>query len=48
LSIAVSRGSELTYVDAYGYADITRAVAASPSTRYLWFSMTKLVTATAA
>jgi CubicO group peptidase (beta-lactamase class C family) len=47
LSIVVTRGGGPMYVDAVGHADIGAPVAAAPTTRYLWFSMTKVVTATA-
>jgi len=48
LSIAVTSGSEPAYVDAFGHADLANFGAAAATTRYLWFSMTKLATATAA
>jgi CubicO group peptidase (beta-lactamase class C family) len=48
LCIAVTRGSGPVYLDAFGAADLATSVPATTSTRYLWFSMTKLVTATAA
>jgi CubicO group peptidase (beta-lactamase class C family) len=48
LSIAVTRGNERAYVDAFGHADLADFEDAAPTTRYLWFSMTKLATATAA
>lgn len=43
VSIAVPRGSCLVYADAFGDADLTTPVAAVTTTRYLWLSMTKLV-----
>jgi CubicO group peptidase (beta-lactamase class C family) len=48
LSIAVTRGSGLAYVDAFGLVNLSTLAAASATTRYLWFYMTKVVTATAA
>src|SRR3954454_10489192 len=48
LSLAVTRGGGLVYLDAFGQADVATPVAATTATRYLWFSMTKVVTATAA
>src|SRR5690349_5625705 len=42
LCIAVTRGSGPVYLDAFGAADLATSVPATTSTRYLWFSMTKL------
>jgi CubicO group peptidase (beta-lactamase class C family) len=47
LSIAVLAESESARCDGFGLADIEKRQPASPETVYLWFSMTKLVTATA-
>ena len=48
LSIAVTRHNRLLYADGYGYADLAMGRPARPDTAYLWFSMSKIVTATAA
>ena len=48
LSIAVVDAAGVQLAAGYGYADLSREVAASASTPYLWFSMSKIVTATAA
>lgn len=48
LAIAVTRGDGLIYATAFGNADLVTPTPVTTSTRYLWFSMTKLVTATAA
>ncbi len=48
LSIAVVDAAGVQLATGYGYADLSREVAASASTPYLWFSMSKIVTATAA
>src|SRR4051794_20061716 len=48
LSPAVTRGGGLVSLAAFGQADVAPPVAATTTTRYLWFSMTKVVTATAA
>jgi CubicO group peptidase (beta-lactamase class C family) len=47
-SVAVVSSDDLLLSAGYGLADVGRSRAATPSTAYLWFSMTKLVTATAA
>jgi CubicO group peptidase (beta-lactamase class C family) len=47
LSAVVVRGSEVVWAGASGYADLARRVPAAPETVYLWFSMTKIATATA-
>ena len=47
LSIAVLSGGETARSDGFGFADVETRQPASPETVYLWFSMTKLVTATA-
>lgn len=48
LSIAVTRHDGLLYADGYGHADLATDAPARPDTGYLWFSMSKIVTATAA
>ena len=48
LSIAVVEPTGTILNAGFGHADIADGVAATEATRYRWFSMTKLVTATAA
>lgn len=48
LSLAVVSRRQVLMADGYGIADWSGPSAASTSTSYLWFSMTKIVTATAA
>lgn len=48
LSLAVVSRDKVLLTGGYGLADRTTSRAASSSTAYLWFSMTKVVTATAA
>jgi CubicO group peptidase (beta-lactamase class C family) len=48
LSAAVIQGARVVWSGAAGFADLATGVAATPATDYLWFSMTKIVTATAA
>jgi CubicO group peptidase (beta-lactamase class C family) len=47
LSIAVLAPGGTAWSDGFGFVDIEMRQPASPETVYLWFSMTKLVTATA-
>ena len=47
LSVAVSRPGSVAWTTAYGHADLTTAELVSAETSYLWFSMSKIVTATA-
>ena len=47
LSAIVVRGGEVVWAGASGYADQERREPAAPGTVYLWFSMTKIATATA-
>ena len=47
LSIAVVKGDRLVWARGFGMADLATSTAATPQTRYLWFSMTKIATATA-
>ena len=48
LSIAIADSSGLRHASASGLADLRRGQPATPETSYLWFSLTKIVTATAA
>jgi CubicO group peptidase (beta-lactamase class C family) len=48
LSIAVADPGGVLFSDAVGYADIATRRRATPEDQYLWFSMTKIATATAA
>ena len=48
LSIAVTSSSGLVYAGAFGDADLAEHRATTTDTRFLWFSMSKIVTATAA
>jgi CubicO group peptidase (beta-lactamase class C family) len=48
VSVAVVTGDGKRWLAAGGLADLARGTAARVDTLYLWFSMTKLVTATAA
>jgi CubicO group peptidase (beta-lactamase class C family) len=47
-SVAVVSSDGVLLSAGYGLADVAQARAATPGTAYLWFSMTKVVTATAA
>ncbi len=47
LAIAVVKGDSLLYAKGFGVADLAAGSPATPHTSYLWFSMTKIVTATA-
>jgi CubicO group peptidase (beta-lactamase class C family) len=47
LSIAVVAGDRLRWLRGFGTADLATGAPARPQTAYLWFSMTKIVTATA-
>ncbi|MFE3798205.1 serine hydrolase domain-containing protein [Nocardia tengchongensis] len=47
LSVAVVRGEQITWLRGFGTADLDTAAPARPETSYLWFSLTKIVTATA-
>jgi CubicO group peptidase (beta-lactamase class C family) len=47
LSVSVVKGDRLVWSKGFGLADLATASPASPRTSYLWFSMTKIVTATA-
>jgi CubicO group peptidase (beta-lactamase class C family) len=48
LSIAVTDADRLLFAEGFGRADLATQRPATPDTRYLWFSMTKIATATAA
>lgn len=48
ISIAVAAPDRVLYVGAVGYADLAQRRQARPEDQYLWFSMTKIATATAA
>ena len=47
LSVSVVKDDRLVWVKGFGFADLATADPATPHTSYLWFSMTKIVTATA-
>ena len=47
LSLAVVKGDRLVWTRGFGFADLATSTPATPRTSYLWFSMTKTVTATA-
>ena len=46
-SVSVVKGSRIRFIEGYGLADLAGKVPATPETVYMWFSMTKIVTATA-
>ena len=46
-SIAITTPDGSTYVGAHGHRDLATGAAATADTSYLWFSLTKVVTATA-
>jgi CubicO group peptidase (beta-lactamase class C family) len=48
LSVAVVDDRGPLHVNGYGFADLARRTPTTATTSYLWFSLTKLVTATAA
>src|SRR5262249_30709600 len=48
MSFAVVRHDRVLFAEAFGWADLGRQLPAVPATSYLWFSMTKIATATAA
>jgi len=48
LSVAVTDSTGLLYAEGFGRRDLTDGRPATPDTSYLWFSMSKIVTATAA
>ena len=47
LSIAVVKGERLVWARGFGFADLVTSTRATSQTAYLWFSMTKIATATA-
>ena len=47
LSVAVAKGDRVVWRRGFGFADLATSSPATPGTSYLWFSMTKIVTATA-
>jgi CubicO group peptidase (beta-lactamase class C family) len=47
LSVAVVKGDRVVWERGFGFADLATSSPATPRTSYLWFSMTKIVTATA-
>ena len=47
LSVAVVKGDRVVWERGFGFADLATASPATPRTSYLWFSMTKIVTAAA-
>ena len=46
-SVAVTKGGRVIWSGGYGLADVASGREATSSTTYMWFSMTKMVTATA-
>src|SRR5215218_7087669 len=46
LSVSHVKGDRLVWVKGFGFADLASGSPATPQTSYLWFSMTKIVTAT--
>jgi CubicO group peptidase (beta-lactamase class C family) len=48
LSVAVTGPSRLIHAEGFGRADVARNRPATPDTAYLWFSMSKIATATVA
>jgi CubicO group peptidase (beta-lactamase class C family) len=47
LSVSVVKGDRVVWEGASGFADLATSIPATPQTMYLWFSMTKIATATA-
>jgi CubicO group peptidase (beta-lactamase class C family) len=47
LSLVITSADRIRYAAGYGSASLTHRRPALPDTRYLWFSLTKIVTATA-
>ncbi|HSL01428.1 MAG TPA: serine hydrolase domain-containing protein [Rubrobacteraceae bacterium] len=47
LSVSVMKGARVIWERGFGLADLATSTPATPQTSYLWFSMTKIVTATA-
>ena len=46
-SVAVTEGAQVIWSAGYGLADVASGTKSTASTTYMWFSMTKMVTATA-
>ena len=47
LSIVIVHNDKVAYADGFGLADVPKGIKATPETVYMWWSMTKMVTATA-
>jgi CubicO group peptidase (beta-lactamase class C family) len=47
LSVAVVKSDRVVWARGFGFADLATSTPATPATSYLWFSMTKIATATA-
>lgn len=47
MSVAVAKGDGIVWARGFGYANLATSAPATPATSFLWFSMTKIVTATA-
>jgi CubicO group peptidase (beta-lactamase class C family) len=47
LSVSVVKSDRMVWAKGFGFADLATSSPATPQTNYLWFSMTKIVTATA-
>jgi CubicO group peptidase (beta-lactamase class C family) len=47
LSVAVAKGGRVVWARGFGFADLATSTPAAAQTSYLWFSMTKIATATA-
>jgi CubicO group peptidase (beta-lactamase class C family) len=48
LSLAVTDAERLLFAEGFGHADLAARRPVTPATRFLWFSMSKIATATAA
>jgi CubicO group peptidase (beta-lactamase class C family) len=47
MSVAVVKGDRVVWARGFGISDLATSTRATPQTSYLWFSMTKIATATA-
>jgi CubicO group peptidase (beta-lactamase class C family) len=47
LSVAIVKGDRVVWKRGFGFAELATPTSATPATSYLWFSMTKIATATA-
>ncbi|HLL39600.1 MAG TPA: serine hydrolase domain-containing protein, partial [Rubrobacteraceae bacterium] len=47
LSVLVDKGDRVVWAQGFGFADLATSTPTTPKTMYLWFSMTKIATATA-